>query len=133
MHLLAGAQAAAHAVQRPSTAVVQCLYVRSLTSYMQLSAGVHAAPKWKHAPSPPARHVKYVAVPAWYAQLVAMQPMSGTGTAGAAGATAGCGEGGDGGAIATPTEPDPEALWTGSVRRSAGWPHPRRIATMGNS
>ena len=31
---------------------------------MHASAGVQAAPKWKHAPAPPARQLKYVAVPA---------------------------------------------------------------------
>lgn len=36
---------------------------------MQLSLGVQRAPKWKHVPEPPDRHVKYAADAEWYAQL----------------------------------------------------------------
>ena len=50
---------------------------------MQPSAGAHGPPKWKHAPAPPARHVKYAAAPAWNTQVVVGQPRSG-GSAGAA-------------------------------------------------
>lgn len=44
---------------------------------MQPSGGVHGPPKWKHAPAPPDRHVKYAAAPAWNTQVVVGQPRSG--------------------------------------------------------
>src|SRR5262245_52474076 len=44
---------------------------------MQASGGVHAAPKWKHAPAPPDRHVKYAPAPAWNAQLGVGQATAG--------------------------------------------------------
>lgn len=58
MHRLAGAQAAPHCWHVPSLARAQCLYERSVGSYMHASGGAHGAPKWKHAPAPPDRHVK---------------------------------------------------------------------------
>lgn len=64
MHAFAGAHVAPHCWHVPSTARAQVLYVRSAASNMQLSFGVHGEPKWKHAPAPPARHVKYACVPA---------------------------------------------------------------------
>lgn len=45
---------------------------------MHAAAGVHAAPKWKHVPAPPARHVKYAPTPGWNAHDGAGQPRSGT-------------------------------------------------------
>lgn len=80
MHRLAGAQAAAHCWQVPSLDRAHCLYVRSAGSNMQASAGVHGAPKWKHAPAPPDRHVKYAPAPAWNAQLGVGQPITGSAT-----------------------------------------------------
>lgn len=47
---------------------------------MQASGGVHGAPKWKHAPAPPDRHVKYAPAPAWNAQLGVGQPTTGSAT-----------------------------------------------------
>lgn len=78
MQRLAGAQAAAHCWQLPSLGRAHCLYVRSAGSNMQASGGVHAAPKWKHAPAPPDRHVKYAPAPAWNAQLGVGQPTAGS-------------------------------------------------------
>ena len=43
---------------------------------MHASAGVHAGPKWKHAPEPLLVHVKYVAAPAWNAHVGEGQPTS---------------------------------------------------------
>lgn len=80
MHRLAGAQAAAHCWQLPSLDRAHCLYVRSAGSNMQASGGVHGAPKWKHAPAPPDRHVKYAPAPAWNAQLGVGQPTTGSAT-----------------------------------------------------
>src|SRR5262249_44087912 len=80
MHRLAGAQAAAHCWQLPSLERAHCLYVRSAGSNMQGSDGVHGAPKWKHAPAPPDRHVKYAPAPAWNAQLGVGQLTTGSAT-----------------------------------------------------
>lgn len=80
MHRLAGAQAVAHCWQVPSLDRAHCLYVRSAGSNMQASDGVHGAPKWKHAPAPPDRHVKYAPAPAWNAQLGVGQPTTGSAT-----------------------------------------------------
>src|ERR1700759_1838233 len=55
---------------------------------MHASGGVQAAPKWKHAPAPLARHVKYAAPPAGNTHVGAGQPIAGTTTA-----TAGAGPG----------------------------------------
>ena len=115
MDAVAGAHAAPHCVHCPSTGLLHCLYVRAAGSYMQESGGVHGPPKWKQAPAPPARHVKYAAAPAWNTQVGDGQPTSASGT---------------GGMIADPL---PAALpaatgWVGPpplVARftSAGWPH----------
>ena len=78
MHADFGAHAPLpHCAHVPSTARAHCLYVRSAASNMQPSAGAHGPPKWKHAPAPPDRHVKYAAAAAWYAQVGAGQPRSG--------------------------------------------------------
>lgn len=53
---------------------------------MHASGGAHGAPKWKHAPAPPARHVKYAPAPAWNAQVGDGQPIDGRVTATAGGA-----------------------------------------------
>ena len=80
MHRLAGAQAAAHCWHVPSLDRAHCLYMRSAGSNMQASDGVHGAPKWKHAPAPPDRHVKYAPAPAWNAQLGVGQLTTGSAT-----------------------------------------------------
>lgn len=58
MHRDAGAHAAAHCLHVPSTIDEHCLYFWSAGSYMHASAGEQGAPKWKHAPAAPDRHVK---------------------------------------------------------------------------
>lgn len=63
MHLLAGAQAAAHDEHVPSTAFAHCLYVREAASYMHAPSGVHAGPKWKQVPLPLDWHAKYAFTP----------------------------------------------------------------------
>jgi len=81
MQAVAGAHAPAlHCAQTPSTARAQGLYVRAAGSNMQPSAGAQGPPKWKHAPAPPDRHVKYAAAPAWNAQLGAGHARSGAAT-----------------------------------------------------
>lgn len=146
MQWRAGAQAAAHCWQLPSLDRAHCLYVRSAGSNMQASGGVHGAPKWKHAPAPPDRHVKYAPAPAWNAQLGAGQPTDGSAAeAPAAGspladALAAPGPPGVAGAEAerpgAPDDPDdedaPDAPGDEPAgdrgRRSAGPPHPRTSA-----
>lgn len=116
---------------------------------MQASGGVHAAPKWKHAPAPPDRHVKYAPAPAWNAQLGVGQATTGSapGPLAAAPPLAGAAPGPPGVAAAeagrpAPDDPDDEdapgdpgapgdapAGDTGvRGRRSAGPPHPRTSA-----
>src|SRR5215467_1468676 len=51
---------------------------------MHASDGVQRAPKWKHVPAPPDRHVKYAAVAGKYAQVGAGHGTSRAATSGGA-------------------------------------------------
>jgi hypothetical protein len=43
---------------------------------MHAALGVHAGPKWKQVPAPPARHEKYALAPAWYTHVGTRQATS---------------------------------------------------------